>query len=208
MSVKISGPLHPYPSAPSLDPSGGSSVRFETDPRDEIWQIVYETYFRAYFEEVAADSLADRWQWVDDLVKVFVALFASGAVGAGVAADAVPYLWSGLAGMASVMSIIHASLAVPDRIRAWSEIKHDFLVLRIDLEALRSRMKVHPDFAVDESLLAHEKLQQRYGEAYKRVRSDVLRSRRFLIKSHRELERRIASEIGRSEIRTDRRTGT
>jgi hypothetical protein len=49
------------------------------DPRDELWNAAFNTYYDAYYEEIAADKMISRWQILDELTKVLVALTASGS---------------------------------------------------------------------------------------------------------------------------------
>lgn len=53
------------------------------DPRDKLWEATYKTYFESFNMEIAAQNLIDRWQIVDELTKVLVALTASGSAVAG-----------------------------------------------------------------------------------------------------------------------------
>lgn len=47
------------------------------DQRDEIWTAAFYTYYDAYYEEICADRLTNRWQKLDEMTKVLVAFTAS-----------------------------------------------------------------------------------------------------------------------------------
>ena len=53
------------------------------DARDEVWNAAYDTYYSTYFEEMVCDVLLDRWQWLDEVTKVLVALTATGSAVTG-----------------------------------------------------------------------------------------------------------------------------
>ena len=112
------------------------------DPRDELWNAIFETYYDALYNEILADKLIARWQIVDEFTKVIVALTASGSAIAGWSLWAQPGyqgLWECLAARAAVLSIVHASLSVAERLKDAGEIRRAFAGLRIDLDSCQQR---------------------------------------------------------------------
>ena len=53
------------------------------DPRDQIWNATFETYYNSYYQELLSDVLLVRWQRVDDFAKLLVAIFAGTSAIAG-----------------------------------------------------------------------------------------------------------------------------
>jgi len=39
------------------------------DPRDQMWEVCFDTYYECYFEEMVADHLLYRWCLLDDINK-------------------------------------------------------------------------------------------------------------------------------------------
>jgi hypothetical protein len=106
------------------------------DPRDELWEVTFETYYDAYYNEQLADYLINRWQRVDESTKVLSALTASGTAMSGWALWSQPsfhLLWALLAGVAALLTITHAALAVPGRLKDQAELKRRFASLRTDV---------------------------------------------------------------------------
>jgi len=92
-----------------------------TDARDELWTATFDTYYDAYYEELLAAALVRRWQRVDAFTKVLVALTASGSAVAGWTLWSQPGFktsWTFIAGIAALLSILHSTLNVADRVKA------------------------------------------------------------------------------------------
>jgi len=168
------------------------------DPRDEIWNAVFETYYDSYYEEVTADALVNRWQWVDEITKVLVALTASGSAISGWALWSDPnfrLVWTGLAGFAAILSIVHTALGVPARLRDWGEVKRYFASLRIDIETCRYKMKVNSEFPIGEFIDSLTEFRQRYGEGVQRFRNDIALSKRLQLRTQNELNDRLGDAV-------------
>ena len=41
------------------------------DPRDEIWNATYETFYFTYYNEILCDALVKMWQKTDDLTNQY-----------------------------------------------------------------------------------------------------------------------------------------
>lgn len=154
----------------------------EADPREELWQVSFETYYDAYFQEMVADGLINRWQRVDEATKLLVALTASGSAVSGWALWTEPHfrvMWAVLAGLAAVLSIGHATLSVPARLKDQTELKRRFAGIRTDLETFRYAMRVNPDFSVPNLSGEFADLRRRYSDAIQLLKNDILETQRF-----------------------------
>lgn len=164
------------------------------DPRDELWNSVFETYYDSYFQEIVADNLINRWLKFDDITKVLVAVTASGSAVAGWAAWNRPEyqgVWGAIAGLAALISIVHAALGVPNRLKDHGETKRLFSALRIDLTTFRHRMRIDPKFSLDEFSAEYFEFRQRFKDAIHSIIPDVARTKRVLSNSQVELDQLI-----------------
>ncbi len=169
-----------------------------TDRRDSLWEVAFETYYDSYYEEVAAGLLISRWQVLDELAKVVVALTAAGSAVAGWALWSEPgfkVFWAALAGTGALLSIIHAALGVPGRLKTWGEIERTFTTLRIDLETFRMAMDTDPEFDLDGFQHQFEQFRKRYAEAVHQVQNDVLLTGGLRNKAQDQLNSCLADKI-------------
>jgi hypothetical protein len=164
------------------------------DPRDSLWDATFDTYYDAYYEEIAADALINRWQLLDEVAKVVVALTASGSAVAGWALwndPAFRTFWVVLAGLGAILAIVHATLGVPGRLKTWGEIKRAFVTLRIDLETFRYRMEADPAFDVGTFQQQFEQYRKRYTEAMQQLQNDILLTSRLENAAQDDLNARV-----------------
>ena len=76
------------------------------DPRDELWNASYETYYDAYYGEITADKVTTRWLKFDNFTKILVSLTASGSAISGWVLWNDPnfkYIWFALAGFGAFL---------------------------------------------------------------------------------------------------------
>lgn len=168
------------------------------DPRDQIWEATYETYYAAFYEELVSDSLINRWQWLDEITKVLVALTASGSAISGWALWNQPefrYLWAFLAGLSAILAIAHTALDVPGRLRDHGDTRRFFSGLRIDLETFRYRMKVNAEFPVEQFTGELVEYRRRFGEGNNQLRSDILLTNDLREKCQSELNQRLGDSV-------------
>jgi hypothetical protein len=168
------------------------------DSRDELWKAIWRAYYDAYFGELLSSKLISRWQIADDVSKVLVALTASSSAVAGWALWQRPEfkdIWTALASFSALLAIVHVALSVPRRVKDWGESWNAFLSLRIDLETLRERIRLDPDF--DVRILTDELLtcRKRYSEAKAREPHDFLLSPALEKKTQDELNIRLDNDI-------------
>jgi len=168
------------------------------DPRDALWEATFRAYYDVYYSELVANKLIARWQIVDDITKVLVAVTASTSAVAGWALWQQPdfkIAWTLIAGLGAVLSLTHAALSVPRRLKDWAETGSHFLSLRIDLETLRERMRLDTQFDtthLTDDLMACRK---RYAEGKAREPHDFLLTSSLENQAQGELNISLASEI-------------
>ena len=165
-----------------------------SDPRDDLWMAAFETFYDSYYEEILADSLVSRWQWLDEAAKVLVALTATGSAVTGWAlwnAAQFKTIWSIAAGFAAILAILHPTLRVPSRLTDWGEAKLYFAALRIDLETFRYRMQFDAEFPVASFSAEFLTYRKRYGEGMQRLKNDILKTKRLQTRAQDELNQRI-----------------
>jgi hypothetical protein len=168
------------------------------DPRDELWNATYNTYYDSYYEEIAADTIINRWQLVDEYTKVLVALTVSGSAVSGWSLWSNPrfkIIWIILAGLGAVLAIVHSALGVPGRLKDWGESKRWFAMLRIDMETFMYRMRVNPDFSVDDFTNDFVEYRRRFGEGHQRIKNDILWKKGLEFKAQKELDKRLKKNI-------------
>jgi hypothetical protein len=173
------------------------------DPREELWKASFDTYYDSLFEELVADALITRWAYVDDLTKVLVMITASGSAVSGWALWNHPgyrLFWLLLSGAAALLSILHTSLGIPNRIRAHGEDKRRFAGLRTELETFRYRMKVRQDgFDVEQFMSEFLEYRKRYSENVQLLCNEIARTSRFELAMQAEVDARLQSEIANEE---------
>ncbi len=159
------------------------------DPRDELWNQSFVTYYESYLQELLGDKIVSRWRTIDDVTKILVALTATGSVVSAWAlwetADG-KLVWSIIAGIASILSILHASLSVPAKLKDWVEVKQLFTGLRLDLETFRQNMAMNPNFDIDAFNKSYNDLRARYRDAMIRIQNDWFRTRRLAMRIQTE----------------------
>jgi hypothetical protein len=140
-------------------PPPNSSV----DPRRLLRQECWKAYYSAYYAQLLADLATDRWQKLDQVSKVLVALFSTGSAVAGWsfwASNATGRAaWAVFAGIAVVLSIVQSSLGVSERLKKMLESRTRMLRLRLQLETLYSAKLMNPEFDVVETKEKFEALQ-------------------------------------------------
>jgi hypothetical protein len=109
------------------------------EDRETYWSLSFDTYYKAYYQELASQALAARWERIDVLTALLVAATASGSTLAGWAlwSDVGwKVVWAGIAAVATITSILHGSLRVPSRLKEQEELRREFSGLRVDLAGI------------------------------------------------------------------------
>ena len=168
------------------------------DPRDEIWDFTFDTYYDALYGEVVANRLSRRWEMVDQTAKVLVAITASGSAVAGWtlwSEEGFKTLWVFVAGFTALLAIIHSAMSVTDRLKDASDLNRSFVALRIEIETFRSRMRIDPEFPIEDFTRELEEYRRRYGECVQRIKNDIFRTKRLKHKSQDVVDARVAEEV-------------
>lgn len=171
------------------------------DPRDALWQAVFEVYYDSYFQELLAERSVSRWHAFDEIAKVVIALTASGSAVAGWALwtkSGFHIAWTLLAGTGAVLAIVSAALGVPTRVKEWTETRRVFACLRNDLEAMRHSMQVDPHFDVQALHAKYEEARKEYSDGVLHLPNDVFVTRRVECSVQDDLDLRIADVIDES----------
>jgi hypothetical protein len=169
-----------------------------TDPRDELWIASFNTFYDSTYGETIADNLINRWQTVDEITRALVAIAASTSAVSGWALWSRPQFqntWLIISGLAALLAILHATLAVPGRIKDHAEDKRRFLSLSGDLETFRYEMRINPAFDLADFSKRFIEFRKRYSDAAQLVKNDIAATRRLAKASQAEVNRRLASEV-------------
>ena len=175
-----------------------SNETAKSDPRDIIWERAFDTYYESFFYELVSDRVVNRWQITDDITKVLVALTASGSAISGWILWQDPnlkFVWASLAGFGSVLSIVHASLGVPSRLKDWQEISSSFTSLRIEMETFRHTMEFDPNFDIADATKKYEDCRKRFGEFLQRQKNDILHTEKLRLRAQEDLDSKLGDEI-------------
>jgi hypothetical protein len=168
--------------------------------RDQLWQATNETYYKVYYAESLTNSLIKKWQFLDEIAKVVIALTAVTSAVSGWALWSQPRFkiaWSIFAGFGAVLAIVHTSLKVPDRLTDLSGMEQYLKGLRINLETFRYRMRLDPNFSVEEFKDEFLRYRERYLEGSQRLKNDILLTKRTRTRVERELNEELQDLISR-----------
>ncbi len=168
------------------------------DPRDEIWNSTFDTYYESYYGEVVAQRLARRWQLIDQVTKVLIAITASGSAVAGWtlwSEEGFKTLWVIIAGVVALLAIIHSAMSVADRLKDAGDVSHSFAALRIEVETFRYRMRIDPEFPIEDFTGELVEYRRRYGECVQRIKDDIFRTKRLKLKAQDAVDERLKGEI-------------
>lgn len=111
--------------------------------KQDYWEASFKTYYKVYFQELASEELMRRWEFISILTSFLVAITASGSAMAGWALWTVPGWrlgWAIIAGLATVLSVAHGVMRVPQRIKEQESLRRVFRQLRIDVETFRQQL--------------------------------------------------------------------
>ena len=169
----------------------------EEESRAQLRLKARETYRDAYSAELEANRLVDRWQILDEATKVLVALTGTGSAVSGWLLWDQPgakEIWIILAGTASLLSVLHVALRVPERLKDWAEVKAFFGRLRTDLQTFRFDMDINATFAIREFRRNFSQLRSRFRDGQDRRKNDLFMSHRLRRSIGNRIERKLADE--------------
>lgn len=138
-------------------------------------QPVFNTLYEAYYQELASESLIERWERIDLITAFLVAATTSGSAIAGWALWNTPtfkYVWAIIAAIASVASIAHGVIKVPTRVKEQEELRRIFAELRVDLETFWQQLRIGN---IDNNTVRdkYEKLRERLSQCIGRTHPDI-----------------------------------
>jgi hypothetical protein len=153
-----------------------------TDARTALYQECWKAYYSAYYSHLLADLVAGRWQTLDQISKLLVALFSTGSAVAGwsfwTQNGNGKIAWAVCAGIATVLSIVQSALGVSDRLKTMLESRSRMLRIRLQFETLFSGMRLEPEFDVAKAREKFAVLQQEYVEAAAQMPKDWIYTNR------------------------------
>ncbi len=158
--------------------------------RDQLWRVSVETFYRVYYAESLANSLIKLWQRWDEIAKFVIAITATTSAVSGWTLWNLPQfkiIWSIIAGSGAVFAILHTNLKVPDRLKDLISVSQYLKGLRINLETFRYKMEVNPKFAIEEFNDEFLGYRDQYSEGSKRLKNDILLTKRRRMKVQEEL---------------------
>ncbi|MHC4789771.1 MAG: hypothetical protein ACYS8K_11325 [Planctomycetota bacterium] len=141
--------------------------------------------------------MLNRWQRLDELAKVLVALTATGSAVAGWTLwqqGSFRVAWAALAGFAAALSIVHTALGVASRASDWGRLKQYFVSLRLDLEGFATRMAIEEGLPPEEWYRQLMMYRERYKQGVEIVRNDLMYTSRLGQKIQRGLEEQLRKE--------------
>ena len=166
-----------------------------TDPRTALYQECWKAYYSAYYSHLLADLVAGRWQTLDQISKLLVALFSTGSAVAGwtfwTLNTGGRITWAVCAGIASVLSIIQSALGVSDRLKTMLESRSRMLRIRLQLETQFSGMRLDPEFDVVKAREKFATVQQEYVEAAAQMPKDWIYTNRDEINVEKILKQKL-----------------
>lgn len=168
-----------------------------TDPRDELWDAAFDTYYDAHFSELVEEALMGRWLALDHATRIAVGLTASGSAIAGWALwqnPALTWLWPVLTGFSAVLALVSETFGVKHRLRDCSTCMRAFSSLRIELETFRYRMKIDSQFSISVFEREFVAFRKRYMEECSRTKDDIFRTRNLQVKCQADLDKRLGIE--------------
>lgn len=149
--------------------------------RDELWKVSWETFYDTFYYEVLFGELSKSWQRFDFVARLLVALTASGSAVAGWAlwndADYKLY-WTLFAALASVISIVHATVNAPEKLKHYVKLSNDISEVKIEYETFRHELAIYPEFDIDKNFKRHQKLREKYQKVLSGYSPDFMASQK------------------------------
>lgn len=178
----------------------------QDDPWTELWNQIWKSYFNAYFMERKSEKLLGVWENIDTVTNILVLFTATGS--AAVTTSAVAgwsvwdsptgkVVWSGLAGLAAVLSILSQSFGVKSNIKMQTDWLVSYREVRTRLEMIMSRMKLHPNSDSDELESEFILIKKNLAARTAGYRTNILDTKRRGIQIQEQLEEDLG--VGKSQ---------
>jgi hypothetical protein len=158
-----------------------------TNPR---WAARYKAFYDAYYQELLAAAVIERWQKIDLVISLLVALTASGSAISGLAWWNTGWgkpAWAVIATTASLGAIFHSTARVANHLQQQGEARRDFSLLRGQLQNILYKMTSDGDS--DELENEFQPLQVRLVELTAKLDPDIAATSFLRNKTQSELQR-------------------
>lgn len=168
------------------------------DERDIIWGKIFDVFYDSFYYEMLSDKIIGKWLKIDEITKILVATTTSGSAIAGWTLwnqEGWQYIWIFLAGLSALLSVVHATLNVTQRIKEWTENKRSFSSLRIECETNRGEMSMNSKFDTEIHKQFYRDKMKLYGALYSNLPNDFLIMTKLRIRNQNELNHSIENLI-------------
>jgi hypothetical protein len=138
------------------------------------WSVRYQIFYEAYYQELLASSVIQRWQKIDLIISLLVAITASGSAISGLAWWSTPTgkpLWTLLAATASLGAIFHSTVRVANHLKQQGEARRDFSLLRGSLQNVLYKMTSDGDS--DQLEIEFQSLRSKFVELTAKLEPDI-----------------------------------
>jgi hypothetical protein len=165
------------------------------DTRTESMQVSprcthrYEAFYDAYYQELLAASVIERWQRIDLVISLLVAITASGSAISGLTLWSTAWgkpIWALLATTASLGAICHTTARVPNHLQQEGEARRDFSLLRGKLQIILYKMISDGDNDDVES--EYQVLRGKLVELTAKLEPDIAATLRLRTKAQSDLQ--------------------
>jgi hypothetical protein len=159
--------------------------------RDQLWRVSAETFYKVYYSESLTSALIKLWERWDEVAKFVIAITATTSVVSGWTLWNLPnfkIIWSIIAGLGAIFTILRANLKVPDRLRDLISVAQHLKGLRINLETFRYKMELDPNFVIEEFNDEFLGYRDQYSEDSQQLQNDIFLTKKRRIKVQEELD--------------------
>ena len=147
---------------------------------ENLKTIISKAIFQSYSQERMSEMASERWQQIDIVIAMFIAVTASGSAIAGWTLWSEPgwkYFWAFFAGIGSLASIAHGIMSVSSRIKDQENVRQIFCESRFDFEALQEDLDI--GISDDHASRRYTEIRKKYSHCVKQTRPDIIFTKRF-----------------------------
>lgn len=164
------------------------------EQKRKLKHVAFSLYCNSRLQECGADALVNRWQRVDELAKVLVALTATGsAVSGWTLWQQGPFrsIWAVIACFTAALAIVHTALGAAARVGHWGRVKQHFVNLRLDLEGFATRMVIDVKVSFEDLRRQLMIYRERYKQGLELIHNDILYTSRLGKKIRKGLSKQL-----------------
>jgi len=165
--------------------------------RNQLWKEVFFVYYEVFYTELLSEALARKWLALDTFAGITIALTASGSAVAGWALWSQPGfkpIWATLAGTGALLSIVHRTIHVTQRLKDYSDSARRLAQLRVEFEALRHRIRMAKPTELSDVNKRFEELRKSSVDN-SLVTNDIFLTSTLEEQTQQKLNRMLANEI-------------